>query len=154
MSPTQTVIAMRDAHAADAAPDASSSGLTASKASKPAPASSAPGVRHGATLPLTLALLALLSWLSCQAWLLEQDRQQLLSMRAGAQPGLEKAQRLRRALDLLAADTRRLADAGNPQAQLLVQELGKRGVTIDPAKAATAVPGGPAPPAAATDLRR
>ena len=57
---------------------------------------------------------------------------------------METAQRLRRSLDLLAADTQRLADGGNGNAKVLVEELKKRGITINAAATTT-----PAVPAAA-----
>jgi hypothetical protein len=49
---------------------------------------------------------------------------------------VDNAGRLRASLDGLAADTQRLADAGNASAALLVTELRKRGVTINAAKPA------------------
>ena len=83
-------------------------------------------------MPLLLGLLAVTAWLGVQAWQLEQDRQQLLATQATMAPTLDKAGQLRRSLDLLAADTQRLADGGNGNARLLVDELRKRGITINP----------------------
>jgi hypothetical protein len=82
-----------------------------------------------------LGLLALLAWLGYQAWQLDQDRRQLEVARGNLQPTVETAQRLRRSLDLLAADTQRLADGGNGNAKVLVEELKKRGITINPGAA-------------------
>ena len=45
---------------------------------------------------------------------------------------MDNAGKLRTSLDGLAADTQRLADRGNPTAALLVTELKKRGITINP----------------------
>jgi hypothetical protein len=53
---------------------------------------------------------------------------------------VDNAGKLRASLDALAADTQRLADTGNANAALLVAELKKRGITINP---------NPSPPAPA-----
>lgn len=103
----------------------------------PVPAAT-PAAPRSPALPLLTGLLALLVSLGYQVWLLDQDRQQLLQAQAQLQPTVENAQRLRRSLDLLAADTQRLADTGNGSARVLVDELQKRGITINPAATAGA----------------
>ena len=45
---------------------------------------------------------------------------------------VQNATKMRAQLDALAAETQRLADQGNPNAKLLVEELRKRGITINP----------------------
>jgi hypothetical protein len=136
--PANTVVAMRDAKPGDA------TGADKPPASAPAPAAAstapaaAPAAPRSLALPLLIGLLALLLSLGYQAWLLDQDRQQLQQAQAQLQPTIENAQRLRRSLDLLAADTQRLADAGNGNARVLVEELKKRGITINPAATAGA----------------
>ena len=45
---------------------------------------------------------------------------------------VQNAAKMRAQLDALAAETQRLADQGNPNAKLLVEELRKRGITINP----------------------
>jgi len=44
---------------------------------------------------------------------------------------VEQAQKVRQTLDRLASETQRLADGGNANARLVVEELRKRGVTIN-----------------------
>ena len=88
---------------------------------------------RGPFVPLALACLALLGWMAFQSWLLLNDRQALQSAHASQQQTVDNAGKLRGSLDTLAADTQRLADAGNGSARLLVEELKKRGVTINPA---------------------
>lgn len=97
------------------------------------PSAAVPEAPRSLALPLLIGLLALLVALGDQAWRLDQDRQQLQQAQAQLQPTVDNAQRLRRSLDLLAADTQRLADAGNGSAHVLVDELKKRGITINPA---------------------
>lgn len=109
------------------------------------PASRARGERHGSRrspaaaapagpfLPLLLLLLAVAGWLGLQTWILVEERGRLRTSHAAQQTTVDNATKLRTALDTLAADTQRLADAGNPNARLLVEELRKRGVTINAA---------------------
>jgi len=102
--------------------------------------------RHGAFAPLLLMSLALLLAFGFQAAQLLRERQALQDAHAGQQQTVDNAGKLRASLDALAADTQRLADAGNANAALLVSELRTRGITINPAAQAAA----PAAAASAT----
>lgn len=93
---------------------------------------------HGAFLPLLLGGLALLLLLGWQMVLLVGERGALQAGYAGQQQTVDNVGKLRGQLDALAADTQRLADAGNPNAALLVAELKKRGITINAAAGAAA----------------
>ncbi|WP_088281910.1 hypothetical protein [Ideonella sp. A 288] len=161
----KTVIAMptaaqpRDAQPRDAEPDTGSPMPPAHEASVSA-APAGPGrshrsahraqaaapQAHGPFVPLLLGGLALAGWLGFQAAQLLADREGLLAAHLAQQQTVDSAARLRGSLDALAADTQRMALAGNPSAKLLVDELGKRGVTIS-ATAAAATPTAPAAPA-------
>lgn len=87
---------------------------------------------HGPFVPLLLGGLALAATLGLQVGSLMQDRQALQTAHASQQQVVDNATKLRASLDALAADTQRMADAGNANARLLVEELKKRGVTINP----------------------
>jgi len=100
---------------------------------------------HGPFVPLLLLTGALLLAFGMQTVQLLRERQALQAAHAGQQQTVDNAGKLRASLDALAADTQRLADAGNPNAALLVNELRKRGITIN--AAAQAAP--PAPAASA-----
>ena len=104
--------------------------------------------QHSAFVPLLLGGLALLGWLGFQTWQLYSERQALQTAHASQQQTVDSAAKLRASLDTLAADTQRLADSGNPNARALVDELKKRGVTINTAPTnnapATAAPATPA----------
>lgn len=50
------------------------------------------------------------------------------------------AKKMRAQLDTIAAGTKRLADQGNANAQLIVQQLAKNGININPDAQATAAP--------------
>jgi hypothetical protein len=45
---------------------------------------------------------------------------------------VQQAEKVRSTLDRLALETQKLADAGNPSARIVVDELRRRGVTINP----------------------
>jgi hypothetical protein len=92
-----------------------------------------PGVSHSPFLPVLLGSLALLGWLGFQTQQLLNERQTLQGGYASQQQTVDNAGKLRVSLDALAADTQRMADGGNPNAKLLVDELRKRGITISTA---------------------
>jgi hypothetical protein len=157
---TQTVVAMREARAAEAPPARATSAHGAAPIAAPTPApaaaasagdAAARAVEPAATtvpvrsafVPLLLGLTALLAVLGHQAWQLEQERRQLQAAQDGTAPRIEAATQLRRSLDLLAADTQGLADGGNAPARVLVEELRRRGITINTA-AGTAAAAAPA----------
>ena len=100
------------------------------------PAKAAP---YSAFVPLLLGGLAVLGWLGFQTQQLFMERQALQTAYASQQPTVDNAGKLRASLDALAADTQRMADGGNPNARALVDELKKRGVTIN----AATTPAGP-----------
>ena len=112
-----------------------------------APAVGAEATSRSAFVPLLLGGLAVLGWLGFQVWQFNVERQALQAAYASQQQTVDGAAKLRASLDTLAADTQRLADAGNPNARTLVEELKKRGVTINttpanttPSSAAPAAP--------------
>jgi hypothetical protein len=82
---------------------------------------------------------ALALWLIVAGWLLflafqtvvqTRELSSLLTLHANQEQTVVNAQRMREQLDALAAGTRRLADGGNRNAQAMVEELARRGVTI------------------------
>lgn len=93
--------------------------------------------RHGARddaspfLPLLLLSLALVGWFGFQTHQLVRERQQLAQLRAGQDAQIEAAAKVRASLDTVATATASLAETGNLNARLLVEELRKRGITIN-----------------------
>lgn len=85
--------------------------------------------RDQGVLVLVLALLFFASVLfqSAQLWL---EHGKLVETHAGQEVQIKEAQRIREALDSLAANTAKLADRGNANAYLVVTELARRGITI------------------------
>jgi hypothetical protein len=104
--------------------------------SRPAPVVAQPAA-PSLFVPVLLATLALLGWLVFQTLQLAKEREALQSAFASQQQTVDNAAKLRASLDAVAADTQRLADSGNPNAKLLVDELRKRGITISTTATAT-----------------
>ncbi len=82
-------------------------------------------------LPALILLLALVGWFSFQAFQLYEERSALQESRFAQEQSVQTATKLRASLDTMARETARLAQQGNPNARLLVEELRKRGVTIN-----------------------
>jgi len=84
-------------------------------------------------LPLLLLSLTLLAWLGFQSYQLMRESRQLAQMRFAQEAQVEAAGKVRSSLDTVATATAKLADSGNVNARILVAELRKRGITINPA---------------------
>lgn len=89
--------------------------------------------RRRPLVPLLVLGLAFLAWVAFQTVMLARERNAFSTLRATQEQQMQEATKLRQALDGLARDTARLADGGNAGAKLIVDELRKRGVTINPA---------------------
>jgi len=93
---------------------------------------------NGVFLPGLLLAVAVLGILALQTYQYALERQLIGQRLAGSQAQVDAAQRARASLDKLAVVTQKLAVDGNPNARALVDELQRRGVTIDPTKLAPA----------------
>lgn len=82
--------------------------------------------------PLLIFGVATASWSGFQAYQLVQEHDALKKLHANQESLVQNSVKLRAQLDGIAADTQRLADAGNANAQMIVNELRRRGVTITP----------------------
>ena len=92
---------------------------------------------YGIFLPLLLLTLASVGWFGFQAVQLVKERSLLKQVQASQETQVQQSTKVRSALDALAADTARLAEGGNANARLLVDELRKRNITINPNAAPT-----------------
>ena len=88
-------------------------------------------------VPMLLLALAVVAWLAAQTWAQWADREQLAAAAAAIEPQAQNATKLRASLDAVATQTAKLAAEGNPTARVIVEELRKRGVTINPNGAKT-----------------
>ena len=86
---------------------------------------------------MLLIALAFFFWIGFQTLQLANESRALNAAIQGQEQTLQSATKLCQSLDAIARETRKLADQGNPNAQLLVDELKRRGITIN-AKAANA----------------
>jgi hypothetical protein len=87
---------------------------------------------HSVFVPMLLGAMAVTGWFAFQTMQLIGERQQLTALRGVQDAQVEAATKLRGSLDGMASATAKLADGGNVNAKLLVEELRKRGITINP----------------------
>ena len=87
---------------------------------------------RNAFAPLLVLSLALLLWFGFQCVALVDENQRLGAVHEKQEPLLQNARKLRETLDTLTHQTAKLADQGNRNARLIVDELKKRGVSTDP----------------------
>lgn len=87
---------------------------------------------RGPFVPLLLLLIGFLSWTAVQTAQLVTDRSALSDASTQQAAALAVAQKIRGAADSLASKTQAHAARGNPNAQAIVAELKRRGVTINP----------------------
>lgn len=102
----------------------------------PAPRAPVQEERRSPFLPLLILMGSIAVWTGFQSYHLTTERSGLAALRANQDGQVQQAQRVRQSLDQLATETQKLADAGNANARVVVEELRKRGVTINrPAQA-------------------
>jgi hypothetical protein len=83
-------------------------------------------------IPVLLIAISLLSWTAFQTFQLVKERTYVKAVLANQSQTVNQAEKLRAQLDSIAKGTLQLANLGNPSAKLIVEELRKRGVTINP----------------------
>lgn len=82
-------------------------------------------------VPALLLTLAVVVWFGFQTVHLVREWRQLNLAQSTLQPQEQNATKLRASLDAVATSTANLAAAGNSNARVVVEELRKRGVTIN-----------------------
>ena len=97
----------------------------------------APPGGRSAFVPLALLGLALAVASGAALHLAWREHGALAAARLGQERAHENAHKMREALDRIASQTQHLADRGNPNARLIVDELRRRGITIRTSAAAT-----------------
>jgi hypothetical protein len=88
-------------------------------------------------VPLAILLAAVLAWSAFQASSLYAERDTLRVLQFRQEEQVQTSMKVRAQLDAIARDMALLAERGNPSARLMVDELRKRGVTINPTAAST-----------------
>jgi len=82
-------------------------------------------------VPVLLVALALTVWLGFQTYQLVREVQQLAQLRARQDGPVEAAAKVRASLDSVATATALQAERGNGNARVIVDELRRRGITIN-----------------------
>jgi hypothetical protein len=95
---------------------------------------------RGPFMPLLVLALAVAVWFGFQTIQFLKERDAMRATMAAQDKTVQEAKKLRDALDTIARETALLADTGNPNAKLIVEELKKRGVTINPNPTPTPAP--------------
>ena len=95
-------------------------------------------------IPALLLALAVLGWTVFQTTQLLAGRSNLTAAIATQDPQMEPSKKVRAAVESIATRTARVAKAGNANATVIVDELRKRGLSINP--------DGPAPVPAAEPI--
>ncbi len=83
-------------------------------------------------VPLVILGLVLFAWFSFQAMQLRAERDAMQEVMTNQDKPMQESRKVRDSLDAIARGTVKLADEGNANARLVVDELKKRGVTINP----------------------
>ncbi len=86
---------------------------------------------RGPFVPLLLLTLGFLAWMTLQTTQLMLERQGLKSAMAQQAEPLAASQKLRAACDSLASKMQILANRGDANAQSVVEDLKKHGITIN-----------------------
>lgn len=91
------------------------------------------GAAHrSAFVPALLLAIAVLAWSGFQTFQLFGERNNFTTAITGQDPQMEQSRKVRAALENIATRTARIARAGNANATVVVEELRKRGITINP----------------------
>ena len=91
-------------------------------------------------IPVILITLALLIWAGFQTVQLFKERQTLKQAFDKQEQLVDNGKKMRTQLDAIAAGTKRLADQGNANAEMIVQQLAKNGININPNAQGVTVP--------------
>ena len=87
-------------------------------------------------IPIVILALAIVGWAAFQTTQLLYERDALAAARFSQERLMETSKKLREGLDTVAKQTQLLANKGNASAKLVVDELKRRGITINPETAA------------------
>lgn len=91
-------------------------------------------------VPLLLLMIGLLIWAGAQMFQMFSEHSTLKTLLSNQAAPYAASQKLRGQLDAIASGTQRLSDQGNKNARLVVEELRKRGITINAAAEPVALP--------------
>lgn len=87
---------------------------------------------RSAFAPMALMVISLLIMVVFQTGQLYREKENLISVKLGQEKPLEESRNVRAQFDAIATDTARLAAQGNQNAKLLLTQLKKMGVSVNP----------------------
>lgn len=87
---------------------------------------------HSTFEPMLLILIALLVMTGFQTSQLYREKTNLVAIKLNQEKPLRESRNVRAQFDSIATDTARLAAQGNQNAKLLLTQLKKVGVSVDP----------------------
>ena len=93
---------------------------------------SPPATLRSPFVPLLLLGLVIAGWFIFQTTLLMRERENLRVARAGQERVVQDSTKLRSSLEAIVRETTALAANGNAGARMIVDELRKRGIAINP----------------------
>jgi hypothetical protein len=82
------------------------------------------------SIPLGLLVLGFVLMVGFQTVQLIRERGNLFEIQFAQEPTVQEGTKLRQQLDSLAKNTAALADAGNPGAKAVIEEMRRQGITI------------------------
>jgi len=88
-------------------------------------------------LPVLILSIAVVGWAAFQTYQLANERDALQKFVFNQEVLVQNATKLRAQFQGIASETQQLANAGNANAQAIIADLGRRGVTINTDAAAT-----------------
>ena len=81
--------------------------------------------------PVAIFFASGLAWSVFQGIQLHEEGKNLAALKGGQQSAFDQAQKVHKTLDALATETKKLGDAGNANAKLVIEEMRKRGITVN-----------------------
>ena len=99
---------------------------------RPQTGSASPAGQRSPFIPVLLLALAVLGWAAFQTTQLVTGHGNLTAAIATQDPQMEQSKKVRAAVESIATRTARVAKAGNANATVIVEELRKRGIGINP----------------------
>ena len=91
-----------------------------------------PSAQRSPFIPALLLGLAVLGWMTFQTTQMVAGRNNLTAAIAAQEPQMEQSKKVRAALESIVTRTARVARAGNANATVIVEELRKRGISVNP----------------------
>ena len=87
--------------------------------------------KSNGNLALTLVVFSWCAWMVFQTVQLVRERNHLSQLQANQESALQDAARVKAQIESIAAETAKLAEQGNPNAQRIAAEFKKRGFKVN-----------------------